>query len=403
MNLALLAPFGLVALAALALPLLIHLVRRLELTTTPFPALRWIAERVRPQRRLRVERPWLLLLRLLLLALLAVLLARPVWDGGVPASRPWAVVAPGVDLSAARAAAGDLDAQWHWLAPGFPRTDEAAPSAAAPVASLLRELDAQLPSGQVLAAIVPARLDGLDGERPQLSRKVDWRVVPGQAPSPSPPSPAPIRLAVRYAPEAESSLRYLRAAVAAWNQREADRYVLDAQPADAPLDDASNWLVWLAPRSPALERWLERGGTALVAEAGDGGEPLWRDAAGRVLARSASVGRGRAIGLSGALTPAALPLLLDADFPDRLRAALDGPPLAPTRATAAAAQPRHDAQVHGAWLRSTANARPLDPWLAALVAVLFLLERLVATRAARPADRNAVASASGATRREPSP
>lgn len=386
MSLALLAPFGLVALAALALPLLIHLVRRLELASTEFAALRWIVERVRPQRRLRFERPWLLLLRLLLLALLALLLARPVWNGDAPASRPWVVVAPGADLSAARTVASDLDAQWHWLSPGFPRTDEAVPSGDAPVASLLRELDAELPSARNLTVIVPAQLDGLDGERPRLSREIGWRIVSGSAAAAPLPSPAPVRLAVRYAAQSESSLHYLRAAVAAWNLREPGRYRFDAQPSevpiDEPIDDASTWLVWLAPRSTALERWLERGGTALVTDSADaGGEPLWRDASGRVLARSASDGRGRTIGLSAALTPAGLPLLLDADFPDRLRAAFEGAPAAPTRAPAAAARPRHDADLHAASLRSTAHARPLDPWLASLIAVLFLLERIVATRA----------------------
>lgn len=383
MNLALLAPFGLVALLALALPLLIHLVRRLELTTTPFAALRWIGERMRPQRRLRVERPWLLLLRLLLLALLALLLARPVWTGHARDSLPWVVVAPGVGLVQARAAAGNADAQWHWLAPGFPRTDEAAPASATPVASLLRELDAQLPPGQAVAAIVPSQLDGLDGERPRLSRNVDWRVVPGQMASSSAPSSTPVRLAVRYAPASESSLRYLRAAVAAWNQAEQGRYELDAQPVDVPLDDATAWLVWLAPPSPALQRWLQRGGVALVTGSADGnddGEALWRDANGRVLARSLREGSGRRIAVAGALTPAELPALLDADFPERLRAAFDGPPPAPTRASAAAAQPREAAPAQASALRSGADLRPLDPWLGVLIAILFLLERLLATR-----------------------
>src|SRR5580765_3972565 len=117
MSVALLAPLGLAALAALALPLLIHLVRRLELTTTEFAALRWISERVRPQRRLRFERLWLLLLRLALLAVLALLLARPAWHGDAISARPWVVVAPGVALADARAATGAIDAEWHWLAP----------------------------------------------------------------------------------------------------------------------------------------------------------------------------------------------------------------------------------------------------------------------------------------------
>ena len=50
MSIALLAPLGLVALVALVLPILIHLVRRIELTTTEFAALRWIAQRMQPRR-----------------------------------------------------------------------------------------------------------------------------------------------------------------------------------------------------------------------------------------------------------------------------------------------------------------------------------------------------------------
>ena len=103
MSFALLAPLGLAALAALVVPIVIHLVRRLELRTTEFAALRCISERIRPRRRLRFERPWLLLLRLALLALLALLLAKPVLrePPGLAASR--VLVAPaGSAASASR-------------------------------------------------------------------------------------------------------------------------------------------------------------------------------------------------------------------------------------------------------------------------------------------------------------
>ena len=80
MSFALLAPVGLAALAACALPILIHLVRRLQLERTEFAALRWIGAESPPRRRIRFERPWLLLVRLLLLVALALLLARPVLE-----------------------------------------------------------------------------------------------------------------------------------------------------------------------------------------------------------------------------------------------------------------------------------------------------------------------------------
>jgi len=98
LTLTLLAPLGLAALVALGVPILIHLVRRIELRTTEFAALRWISDRIRPRRRIRFERPWLLALRLLLLALVAVLLARPVLDEAPLAQRARIVVAPVVSL-----------------------------------------------------------------------------------------------------------------------------------------------------------------------------------------------------------------------------------------------------------------------------------------------------------------
>ena len=78
MNLLLLFPLGLAALAAWALPLLLHLVRREQQTPTDFAALRWLAIRAKPRTRLRFDERLLLIVRLVLIAALALLLARPV-------------------------------------------------------------------------------------------------------------------------------------------------------------------------------------------------------------------------------------------------------------------------------------------------------------------------------------
>ncbi|TQT81878.1 hypothetical protein DB758_11845, partial [Xanthomonas perforans] len=51
MNLLLLFPTGLAALAALLLPLLIHLARRSEHRPTDFAALRWLRALPRPRHR----------------------------------------------------------------------------------------------------------------------------------------------------------------------------------------------------------------------------------------------------------------------------------------------------------------------------------------------------------------
>ena len=382
MNFGLLAPFGLIALAALAVPLLIHLVRRIELRTTAFAALRWISERIRPRRRLRFERPWLLLLRLALLALFALLLARPVITEPTIAKPAWVVVAPGSDLGAARAAVSIPGADWRWLAPGFPAIETAPTSAPLPTASLLREIDADLPRDTRLAVVVPEEVAGLDGERPLLSRAIEWHVVPGRMPGETAASQSrTMELSVRYAPSAQARVAYLRAAVAALNAREPGRFELDAEPQDAAPGRASRELVWLGSTpSPAITAWIEAGGTALVDDQpGATGVPIWRDPDGNVLARVQPIGRGRLVALAAALTPQTFPPLLDADFPQHLLDLLQGPPTPPTRASADALRP---ASATSATSRAAtlASAKPVDPWLALLIAALMLIERMVAMR-----------------------
>ena len=386
----LLLPAGLVALAALALPLLLHLVRREEQRPVDFAALRWLSSRVRPRRRLRFE-DWLLLaLRLLLITLLALLLARPVLP--LPgAGAAWIVAVPGVGVDALADAAppspaggddgatgSDPVAQRRWLAEGFPRPGEAAPSGNPGAAiSLLRELDMRMPAGAPLVVLVPPVLEGVDAERPRLSRPVEWRIVStGNAPTADAvPAPVP-RIVVRDAGDGAGA-RYLRAAAAAWRA-----------PAAAPGDGVAEGghlevHAWLAPGELPSEAlaWIEGGGTALLAHdvrlpgLGDA-PPLWSDDQGRPLLRGTGVGAGRALQWTRPLEPAALPALLDADFPLRLRAALQ-PPQAPARVLAAEHAPRVGGGV-GPWPPAL---RELSPWLALAIALVFLLERWIASAA----------------------
>ena len=74
-----LSPFLLSGLAVLAVPLWLHLRRRRRQTPVEFPSLRYLKmATARMKRQARVEDVWLLLLRLLLVALLAAAFARPV-------------------------------------------------------------------------------------------------------------------------------------------------------------------------------------------------------------------------------------------------------------------------------------------------------------------------------------
>ena len=127
MNLVLLLPAALGALLALAIPLLLHLARREQQRPVVFAALRWLRERPKPRRRVRFDEWPLLLVRLLLLALLAFWLARPVLTGAGDAT-PWTVVAPGVPEAQLRQLGETGKGELRWLAPGFPPLAEPAPA-----------------------------------------------------------------------------------------------------------------------------------------------------------------------------------------------------------------------------------------------------------------------------------
>ena len=422
MNLVLLLPAGLLGLAALLLPLLLHLARRSERLPTDFAALAWLTSHARPRRHVRFDEWPLLLVRLLLVALLALLLARPAFTGaGAPL--PWVVAVPGVSAATLHGHPAPGSAQRRWLAPGWPRADAARPVAPQPVASLLRELDAALPAGAPLTVLVPPVIDGADAERPRLSRRVTWQVVaPASAAlattpraiAPGPrPAPLP-ELVVRYRNDRLAQVRYLRATANAWRTGDrpagprdatagvpaappvADIVAIDAVSSRQPVSPQARLLAWLVPGpvpAPVLA-WITAGGTVLLdAEAtlpttlhSSPSFVAWHadDGSARLVQRA--LGRGRVLQWAQPLLPSAFPELLDADFPSRLRTILGPTPPAPRRADS-----RHYAPATGA-LSALPKPREVTHWLAMLAALLFVLERWLASGARRapvPAPRPA--------------
>jgi len=382
-SLAFLIPAAFAALAALLLPLLIHLARRSEQRPTQFAALRWLRQKAKPRHRIRFDEWPLLIVRLLLVALMALLLARPVLHGG-ESHAPYVAVAPGVDVAKARATLAHTQARWHWLAPGFPQIDATPAAAAASLPSLLRELDANLPEDVALTVLVPERLDHADGRRIVLSRKIDWRVVPGTMPADvvRKMTDAPA-LIVRHAPDRVPGARYLRAASLAWQPANANAKV-DSASTDQPLPAGAKQLAWLSPGDvPAnIRDWARNGGTLLLDVDAKLPEvsawtPLWRDEAGSSLIEGAAYGRGRVLRFARALSPQSMPQLLDATFPRQLRAALEPAGAQPSRVAA-----NEFAPVTGGSAFAIAP-RDIQPWLALLIAFVFLLERWLATSSRR--------------------
>jgi hypothetical protein len=373
----LLAPLGLAALAALIVPLLIHLRRRTEDVQVDFAAMRWLDALPRPKQRIRFDEWLLLALRLLLVACLALLLARPAvlgWED----DGPRVLVAPGVAPAAAREAAGP-EADARWIAPGFPALDTAAPANRVPLASLIRQFDAELPKGAPLTVLVPSVIDGVDAGAIRLTRKVEWRVIEGPARSAATqPAPAPT-LAVRHAAGQAAALRYFRAAADAWGA--APQFSAEAS---AALPPRGAVLVWLTPGPvPAdVTDWVSAGGTALLGSAAEVAMPaatasLWADETGETLAEGGMLGAGQLLRFTRPLEPAAMPELLSPDFATILRDLVAPPAPPPARMVAAAAEP-----VAGV-APFPLPPRELAAWLGVLIALTFLAERLLASRARR--------------------
>ena len=366
----LLFPAALGALVMLAIPLAIHLSRRSELRRIDFAALRWLSARPRPRSRLRFDELLLLAVRLLLLALIALWLARPAVEGATDAT-PWVAVVRGASTAVVPPGAHGV-----WLAPGFPSLDR--PVSAGPIAvnSLLRQLDAELPRGVPLTVVVPSEITA-DAERPRLPRAVVWRIVGSAAPSRGAVAEPPPGLVVRYAPGQEAAARYIRLAAVAW-QVPGHAPDIDIAPASQPLLQTIRPLVWLVP-GPVPAALIERvwhGGTLLLDAASTTDTAMdtaWADTLGKPLVMSAALGRGRILRLQRRLDSQAMPELLEPDFAGRLASLLVQPPPAPTRVAARAIAPTADGPTY------TPRAEDLRPWLALLIAAAFFVERFLAS------------------------
>ena len=392
MNIGLLLPSALLALAALLLPLLVHLVRQTEQTRISFAAMRWLVPRAQPRRRPRFNEWLLLLARLLLLALLALWLAQPVLLDRADA-RPWLAVHPAIDPARVPPAAS-ADEQRRWLAPGFPPLEQTPPATGASIGSLLRELDANLPPTAPLRVVLPERFDATDAHRPRLGRAVSWMQIEGTSSfEASIATPPRLQVAVVSDDAHRQALRYLHAAAKAWASEAKSTAPADELSdiaATAPLTSATTHLLWLSASAvPDQHRQRVRnGGVLLLAHDSptfdldwQDAEIAWRGHDGRPLALRLADGKGAWIRMLVPFEPQSLPVLLEPEFPDALRTVLAPTPIA-ERAWATSYTP-----IRGERFAYARTPEPLGPWLALLIALLFGAERWLATAARRMATR----------------
>jgi hypothetical protein len=419
LSLSLLLPAGLFALLALALPLLMHLQRRRQ-TPAPrlFAALAYVDPQALPRERVRLFDWPLLLLRLLLLAAIALLLAQPLLHGR--AGPEWVLLWPGLDP--ARAGALPEGAELRWLLPDFPRVDA---QAAPPTVddhfaqlSLLRQLAFERPLEQKLSLRLPARIEGLDGALPALGREIGWQVVESEVEPVASVPAAALQVAVLGEPPAAfASLQNFFAS-------EAEPRVLLMQ---AQAEGAAEVLLQFGaePLPDAWQKWLHDGGRVLRiddrleagcegsgplrlaagapqagadaadgsgghgpgAEADDVKQPsltraaskseaavLWQGQRARLVGER--IGAGELRTLDCALAPARLPELFEGDFPDLFTAWLAAPAEPVSEGIAQALAP-----IEGGPTPQPAGA-PLRTPLLWLIVLLLAAERWLA--ASRP-------------------
>ncbi|MBF9237312.1 BatA domain-containing protein [Hymenobacter sp. BT683] len=200
----LLTPSALLALLGLLVPVAIHLWNRRPGREIAVGSLRWLAAGAnRRLRNLKPEQLWLLLLRASLLAVLAVVLAGPVWRQVQPAGRGQVLVSPElIGTSALAASRPTIDSlrrrgyALRWLAPDFPKMSRAALRAdslgqqdsaqvlaavnktgAAHLWARVQQASQSFPS-QPLYVLTPAALRGFRGIQPRLPATVTWQVLP---------------------------------------------------------------------------------------------------------------------------------------------------------------------------------------------------------------------------------
>jgi len=184
---------------------------------------------------------------------------------------------------------------------------------------------------------------------------------------------------VRYAPQRADAVRYMRAAMRAWQAKGED-----IGPATKPLARGTQQLAWLSPGAVPVDvlAWARDGGMLLLDSQASVANappmvPLWRDASGVTLVEGAAFGKGRVLRFTSPLAPAEMPVLLDGAFPRELRAVLVSPGPAPSRVFASMHEPTTGA------LSAPPAPRDLQPWLLWLIALVFAIERWFATAARR--------------------
>lgn len=421
-----LSPTWLAGLAALAVPLVLHLWNRRPTAVVRIGSLRGLAGPPGPRALgRRLEQIPLLLLRMSVLAAVAVGLAGPALRGGttVAGSESVLLVDP-VLLSDSLAVFSDHEVDSlrragrsvHLLAQGFPELEAAGtvPQHQAGIWALLRRLDDSLPPGSRVTVLTAMTADELGPQRPTLQSRYELRDLASVKSPPLADRPADTtRVELVVGQGFESDARLAAAAWSAAIQARDGVPPLVQERTSHSLDSAfdAGIIIWLAGQSvpsPVLER-VAQGATLFevvatapapaasqeimpvstgMVPAGLFHETLWlrsdvpagapvlADGSGQPLLSVAALGAGRHYRLATRLGGEWSTLGLGADLPEialltlrGLRSGADAAPVHPSQAA-----PRLDGSSPAA---DSGHWRTLTPWAILLAALLLAVERVI--------------------------
>lgn len=252
-------PIALLTLAAVIIPVLIHLWNVRKGKTLKVGSIALLAESSKQPARSRRITNWpLFLLRCLLLLLLAVLLANPFWESGKRnASAGWVLIA-GEHLSSAYQQYGfQIDSllkkgfELRNFSPGFQKISlsDSASSIAFTESpwALLKQLDAGLPKNFKVYLFTGNQLKQYYGERPTTRLNLYWNSLAiSNNPDNDPvPDTSPVRITI-YPGKNSTDAHYIKAAIKAIGQYTGRDIIIGSQPTDQPQD----LVFWLQEEEP---------------------------------------------------------------------------------------------------------------------------------------------------------
>ena len=246
----LLSPISLLALSAVALPLILHLRKDRKSRVLPVGSIALFPKETRFRGKRRRISEWLLLaIRMLLIAVLALLLARPVWTSTPTGAGGWLVTDQGAYGQRKTWVDSLLHAGYelHAFGRGFPVIapgDTAAPVTAAQDSywSLAALLQRQSPPGIPLYILTENRLARFNGPRPVIEPRLHWYTYPSAG-----TVSADSGLAITAYGE---DRRYIEAAVKALARYTGRKLTVTDVPPGGAIPDNQDWLFWLSVQPP---------------------------------------------------------------------------------------------------------------------------------------------------------